>query len=619
MSGTNYIRQSTFTDGDIITAALFNNEYNQIQNAFVYAAIGTTGHRHDGTSGQGGNIHTIGDQDFDNKIVVDSTNNRWGFFVSVSNEPVEQIRIQDGAIVPVTDNDIDLGTSSLEFKDIYIDGTAYVDSISFNGTVISATATELNTLDGITSTVAELNILDGVTATTTELNYTDGVTSSIQTQIDTKAPTASPTFTGTLTAPTINASTSLEIAGTALTVTAAELNTLDGITATVAELNALDGITATVSELNILDGVTATTTELNALDGITATVTELNLLDGVTATTAEINYLDGVTSSIQSQLSGLQGSDQSLVDISGISHSNGVFIVSDGTNWVGESGSTVITSLGITSTATELNLLDGVTATTVEINYLDGVTSSIQTQLNAKGVGSVTSVGGTGTVSGLTLTGTVTGSGNLTLGGTLDNINLASGVTGTLPIANGGTGGTSATAALTNFGLTATVAEINVLDGIPAGLTATELGYVDGVTSAIQTQLNSKGTVSTLSDLSITATAAELNYTDGVTSAIQTQLNAKDNNPIQKGANYTAVAGDNIIATAGSITITLPASPSAGDTVGIKDGTGAAATTTFTVARNGSNIASSATDLVFDKNFAKITMSYINSTIGWSV
>jgi hypothetical protein len=58
--------------------------------------------------------------------------------------------------------------------------------------------------------------------------------------------------------------------------------------------------------------------------------------------------------------------------------------------------------------------------------------------------GSVTSVGGTGTVSGLTLTGTVTSSGNLTLGGTLDDINLASGVTGTLPAANGGTGLTAA-------------------------------------------------------------------------------------------------------------------------------------------------------------------------------
>ena len=60
--------------------------------------------------------------------------------------------------------------------------------------------------------------------------------------------------------------------------------------------------------------------------------------------------------------------------------------------------------------------------------------------------GTVTSVSGTGTVSGLTLTGTVTSSGSLTLGGTLDNINLASGVTGTLPVANGGTGATSLTA-----------------------------------------------------------------------------------------------------------------------------------------------------------------------------
>jgi len=89
--------------------------------------------------------------------------------------------------------------------------------------------------------------------------------------------------------------------------------------------------------------------------------------------------------------------------------------------------------------------------------------------------------------------------------------------------------------------------------------------------------------------------------------------------PILKGVSYTAAVGEFVTATAGSITITLPASPSAGDTVTIKDGTGAAATTTFTVARNGSNIASSATDLMFDKNFAEITMSYINGTIGWSV
>lgn len=64
------------------------------------------------------------------------------------------------------------------------------------------------------------------------------------------------------------------------------------------------------------------------------------------------------------------------------------------------------------------------------------------------GAGTVTSVSGTGTVQGLTLSGTVTSSGNLTLGGSLSAVNLASQVTGTLPIANGGTGATTSTAAI---------------------------------------------------------------------------------------------------------------------------------------------------------------------------
>ena len=51
-------------------------------------------------------------------------------------------------------------------------------------TDVTATATELNVLDGITASTSELNILDGVTATATELNYVDGVTSNIQDQLD---------------------------------------------------------------------------------------------------------------------------------------------------------------------------------------------------------------------------------------------------------------------------------------------------------------------------------------------------------------------------------------------------------------------------------------------------
>ena len=44
--------------------------------------------------------------------------------------------------------------------------------------------------------------------------------------------------------------------------------------------------------------------------------------------------------------------------------------------------------------------------------------------------------------------------------------------------------------------VSSTAAELNVLDGIPGTLTATELGYSDGVTSAIQTQLGTKGDAS---------------------------------------------------------------------------------------------------------------------------
>jgi hypothetical protein len=81
--------------------------------------------------------------------------------------------------------------------------------------------------------------------------------------------------------------------------------------------------------------------------------------------------------------------------------------------------------------------------------------------------GTVTSVGGTGTVSGLTLTGTVTTSGNLTLGGTLSGIDLSTQVTGTLPIANGGTGATTDSGARTALGLgTAAVLNSGVANGV---------------------------------------------------------------------------------------------------------------------------------------------------------
>lgn len=97
-------------------------------------------------------------------------------------------------------------------------------------------------------------------------------------------------------------------------------------------------------------------------------------------------------------------------------------------------------SFTITNTAPDQTVaLTGAGTTAVTGTYPNFTITS-----NDQYVGTVTSVGGTGTVNGISLSGTVTSSGSLTLGGTLSNVSLATQVTDTLPIANGGTGQTTA-------------------------------------------------------------------------------------------------------------------------------------------------------------------------------
>ena len=208
-----------------------------------------------------------------------------------------------------------------------IDGTLETDAFSINGTTVTSTAAELNILDGVTSTAAELNILDGVTATATELNIMDGDTSATSTTVadadrvvlndngtmkqvavtDLAAYfddeiTAMPNLTsvGTLTTLTvdnviINGTTIGHTDDTDLITVADGLVTVAGeISVTTLDIGGTN-VTSTAAELNILDGVTATATELNIMDGVTASTAEINILDGVTATASEINLIDGGT------------------------------------------------------------------------------------------------------------------------------------------------------------------------------------------------------------------------------------------------------------------------------------------------------------------------------------
>ena len=180
-------------------------------------------------------------------------------------------------------------------------------------------------------------------------------------------------------------------------------------------------------------------------------------------------------------------------------------------------GTDLTASRALTSSATGKVEVSAVTST--ELGYLDGVTSAIQTQIDGK-EDTITGAATTITSSDLTASRAVTSS-----------------ATGKIEVSS---------------------------------VTSTELGYLDGVTSAIQTQIDGKqatitGAATTIDDADLTAsralvsdgsgkvavsdvTSTELGYLDGVTSAVQTQVDSKTPKLIslnaQTGTTYTLVLGD---------------------------------------------------------------------------
>ena len=88
-----------------------------------------------------------------------------------------------------------------------------------------------------------------------------------------------------------------------------------------------------------------------------------------------------------------------------------------------------------------------------------------------------------------------------------------------------------------------------------------------------------------------------------------------------KTATFTGVSGNGyfVNTTAGVVTANLPASPSAGDIVSISDYANTSITNNITVARNGSNIEGSASDLTIENNGIALTFIYVDGTRGWKV
>ena len=190
-----YTRQSVadIIANAVIKAAPVNAEYNAIRDAFN----ASTGHKHDGTSAEGAYVPLISDPDSYNKVVIDAPNNRVSFYNEVGSSAVEQLRIEDGVIKPVTDNDIDLGSAGAEFKDLYIDGIGYIDSVVITGGTIDDTV-----IGGTTPAAADFTTMD--TTGNATVGGTFGVTGNT-TLSGTLGVTGAATFSDTVCVPAFNA------------------------------------------------------------------------------------------------------------------------------------------------------------------------------------------------------------------------------------------------------------------------------------------------------------------------------------------------------------------------------------------------------------------------------
>jgi len=195
--------------------------------------------------------------------------------------------------------------------------------------------------------------------------------------------------------------------------------------------------------------------------------------------------------------------------------------------------------------------------------FPDGTTQTTA----ATASGTVTSVGGTGTVNGLTLTGTVTTSGNLTLGGTLTGVSLTSAVTGTLPVANGGTGQTTASAAFNALSPITTAGDLILGNGTNSA-TRLAIGpntYVltsDGTTASWQPAGGGGGGTGTVTSVSGTGTVNGLTLTGTVTTAGSLTLggtlsgianSALTNSTITINGTATALGGSISVGTVTSV------------------------------------------------------------------
>ena len=358
--GATYTRQSSYTDGDVIQAADTNNEFDQLLAAFA----SSTGHTHDGTTAEGGPITKL----LGNTLTFGAGTAGTDITITFDGETSDGVLLwkEDEDYFEFSDDILIASTEKLQFRDtaIYINSSAdgQLDLVADTEIQIAATTVDINGNVDISGTLtigsagiseAELEILDGATVTTTELNILDGDTSASSTTVADADRVV------------------LNDGGTMKQVAVTDLSAYfdDEITAMP---NLVTTAATTVGALN--SG--SITSGFGTIDTGSSTITTTGLITGGSLDIDDV-VINGTTI-------GHTDDTDLLTLASGV-----VTVAGEVSMTTLDIGGTNVTSTaaelnildGVTSTATELNILDGVTSTTAELNILDGVTSTA-TELN---------------------------------------------------------------------------------------------------------------------------------------------------------------------------------------------------------------------------------------------
>ena len=207
---------------------------------------------------------------------------------------------------------------------------------------------------------------------------------AISTAIATKSDTAGPTFTGTATFANLTASGTVNFNGATIsnlgTITTANLDggtadnmVIGGSTAAAGTFTTLAATSATVGGSAVLTSVAFSDLDAGAVTLSSETFSDVD--NQIPTNAAVIDYVAATIPSI-AEVNDLSANvtwanvpDANITQSSVTQHQAALSITASQLS-------------DVTSTAAELNILDGVTATTAELNYVDGVTSNIQTQID---------------------------------------------------------------------------------------------------------------------------------------------------------------------------------------------------------------------------------------------